>query len=308
MAMCSHTSAPSIQSLARRCLPAVALAATAAACGGAGSVSESEERELGAYQAAYIDSTAPLITDSVITGYVASLTRSMTSRTSRANLDWRYRVVNASLVNAMALPGGFLYVTRGLIEQSGGMDELAGVMAHEIGHVVRRHSVKQMRESKKQDVALLMLCTLTSACRGIGGAIAVQVGADAASAQYSQHDESEADSAAVAITAAAGIDPEGLPGFLQKVLEQRAEQPTPLEAFFASHPTDERRISALRRQIAAQGDLAARRLIRDTPEFHSVQERVRALPPAPPLPEEYSAAGGAYPSGAGEPSELSKEE
>jgi predicted Zn-dependent protease len=305
MAMCCLASAPKLQSLALRCLPAAVLAA-AAGCGG--SVSESDEREWGAYQAAYIDSLAPLINDSVITGYVASLARSMTSRTSRAKLDWRFRVVNASLVNAMALPGGFVYVTRGLIEQSGRMDELAGVMAHEIAHVVHRHSVKQMQESKKQDVALLMLCTLTSACRTIGGAIAVQVGADAATAQYSQHDESEADSAAVAITAGAGIDPEGLPAFLQKVLEQRTEQPTALDAFFSSHPTDEKRISALRRQIAALGDLAGRSLIQDTPEFHSVQDRLRAMPPAPPLPQEYSAAGGAYRSGAGGPNELSNEE
>jgi predicted Zn-dependent protease len=271
-------------------------------------VSESDERELGAYQAAYIDSTAPLISDSVITGYVASLTRSMASRTSRANLDWRVKVVNASLVNAMALPGGFLYVTRGLIEQSDRMDELAGVMAHEIGHVVHRHSIKQMQESKKQDVALLMLCTLTAACRTVGGAIAVQVGADAATAQYSQHDESEADSAAVAITTGAGIDPEGLPAFLQTVLEQRTEQPTPLEAFFASHPTDQARISALRRLITAQGDLAGRSLIRDTPEFHSVQEQVRALPPAPPMPKEYSSADGAIRSAIDGRNELPRRE
>jgi predicted Zn-dependent protease len=192
----------------------------------------------------------------------------------------------------MALPGGFLYVTRSLIEQSDSLDEVAGVMAHEIGHVVRRHSVKQMHEKKKQDVALLMLCTLTRACSTVGGAIAVQVGADAATAQYSQQDESEADSMAVVITSQAGIDPDGLPVFLQKMLEQRSEQPTPLDAFFASHPTDERRISALRRQIAALGELAGQRLIRDAPEFHSVQERLRALPPPPPLPKEYTAAGG----------------
>lgn len=291
MAMCCQISAPTIQSVARRCLPAIALAA-AVACGGSGSVSESEERELGAYQAAYIDSVAPLISDSIITGYVAALTRSMASRTSRADLDWRVKVVNTSLVNAMALPGGFLYVTRSLIEQSDSLDELAGVMAHEIGHVVRRHSVKQMHEKKKQDVALLMLCTLTRACSTVGGAIAVQVGADAATAQYSQQDESEADSMAVVITSQAGIDPDGLPVFLQKMLEQRSEQPTPLDAFFASHPTDERRISAVRRQIAALGELAGRRLIRDAPEFHSVQERLRALPPPPPLPQEYTAAGG----------------
>jgi predicted Zn-dependent protease len=277
---------PRLLRLARRSLPAAVLAATIAC-----SVSESDERVLGESQAAYIDSAVALISDSVIAGYVATLGRSMTSGTSRANIDWRFTVVNTSVVNAMALPGGFVYVTRGLIEQSGRLDELAGVMAHEIGHVVHRHSVSQMEQAEKRELALLMVCTLTNVCRTIGGGIAVQVGADAAAAQYSQRDETEADSAAVIIAANAGIDPEGLPAFLQKVLEQRTEQPTPLEAFFASHPTDQKRISALRRHITALGESPKRGLIRDTPEFHAVQDRVRALPPAPPLPQEYSAAG-----------------
>lgn len=261
--------------LARFCTAAIALATTIAC-----SVSESDERELGAYEAAYIDSTAPLIQDTAITRYVETLGSSLTSRTSRADLDWRFTVVNTSVVNAMALPGGFVYVTRGLIEQSDHMDELAGVVAHEIGHVVRRHSVNQLKESGKRDLALLMLCTLTRVCTTPEGAIAVQVGADASSAQYSQHDEAEADSAAVVITVAAGIDPEGLPAFLETVLAARTERPTIIDAFFASHPTDEARIWALRRQIAglrpSPGELR-----RDTPEFHAIQARVRALPPPP---------------------------
>jgi beta-barrel assembly-enhancing protease len=281
------TTGPRLLRLAGDVLPATALAATIAC-----SVSENDERLLGEYQAAHIDSAVSLISDSVIAGYVATLGRSMTSRTSRADLDWRFTVVNTSVVNAMALPGGFVYVTRGLIEQSGRVDELAGVMAHEIGHVAHRHSISQMEKAGKRELALLMVCTLTNACSTVGGAIAVQVGADATTAQYSQRDETEADSAAVVIAADAGIDPEGLPAFLQKVLEQRTEQPTPLEAFFASHPTDQKRISALRRHITALGESPERRLIQDTPEFHAMQDRVRAMPPAPPLPEEYSAAGG----------------
>jgi beta-barrel assembly-enhancing protease len=278
-----------LPSVAQRCLPAIALA-VATACGRGESVSESDERDWGAYQAGYIDSSVALISDSAITGFIDSLARSMTSRTSRADLDWQFRVANVSLVNAMALPGGFVYVSRGLMEQSGHAHELAGVMAHEIGHVVRRHSVEQLQRSAKERVALLMLCTLTNACSSVGGAIAVRVGTDAATAQYSQDDEREADSMAVVITAAAGIDPEGLPAFLQWMLDHRAEQPTPLEAFFASHPTDEARIAALRRQIRALGHSAQRKLIRDIPEFHTAQDRLQAMPPAPPLPEEYSAA------------------
>ena len=185
-------------------------------------------------------------------------------------------------VNAFALPGGYVYVTRGLIEQSDRLDELAGVMGHEIAHVVRRHTAKQIQEGRRQDAGLVLLCTLTGLCRTPGGAIAVQVGADARSAQYSQRHEEEADSVGVLITRRAGIDPEGLPLFLEKVLAQRAEQPTPLEAFFASHPTDESRIATLRREIAILGAPTSAPLIRDTPEFQAFRQRVRALPLPPP--------------------------
>jgi predicted Zn-dependent protease len=129
---------------------------------------------------------------------------------------------------------------------------------------------------------MILLCTLTGLCRTIGGAIAVQVGADAQTAQYSQRHETEADSVGVIITRGAGIDPEGLPVFLEKVLAQREAQPTPLEAFFASHPTDESRIAALRRHIAALGPSGVAAPLRDTPEFQAFRDRVRALPPPPP--------------------------
>lgn len=246
------------------------------------SVSEHEEREMGRTSAADIEANLPMVEDTVITHFVERLGRSMTDPTSRADLDWRFSVVNVWVVNAAALPGGFVYVTRGLIEQSEHLDELAGVMGHEIAHVVRRHSAKQMEHSEKQNVGLVLLCTLTGACGSLGGAIAVQVGADAQSAQYSQRHEAEADSVGVIITRQAGIDPAGLPLFLENVLARQALQPTPLEAFFASHPTDASRISALRRQIASLDPPREETLLRDSPEYQSIRARVRAMAPPPP--------------------------
>jgi predicted Zn-dependent protease len=175
-----------------------------------------------------------------------------------------------------------VYVTRGLIEQSNQLDELAGVMGHELAHVVRRHTAKQIQAGREQEAGVALLCALTGLCRTIGGAIAVQVGADAQTAQYSQRHEAEADSVGVIITRRAGIDPEGLPLFLETVLAQRAEQPTPLEAFFASHPTDESRIAALRRHIAVLGPSPEGALLRDTPEFQAFRDLVRRLPLPPP--------------------------
>ena len=248
------------------------------------SVTPDQERQIGARDAAQIDSEMPLIRDTVIEKFVTDLGHSMTSHTSRADLDWHFSVVNSPEVNAFALPGGFIYVNRGAIEQADRLDELAGIMGHEIGHVVRRHSVKQIEQAEKGQVAVVLLCTMTTACRTIGGRLAIRIGADAKSAHYSQKDEAEADSEGVVNTTRARIDPEGLPAFFQKLLDTRAQQPSLVESFFSTHPTDQSRVSATRAQIAALGPVAGPELMRDTPEFHAIQLRVKAIPPPPKAP------------------------
>jgi predicted Zn-dependent protease len=246
------------------------------------SVSQSDERQIGTANAAQIDSQLPLVHDSVITQYVATLGMKMASLTNRGDLDWHFAVVNSPEVNAFAIPGGFIYVNRGAIEQAHSLDELAGIMGHEIGHVVRRHSVKQMEKAERGRVELVLLCTLTRVCRTAAGRIAVGVGADAIAARYSQQDEAEADSEGVVNTLRAGIDPQGLPDFFEKLLDKQKTQPTAVEAFFSTHPTDQSRVAATRKQIAALGLKPDRQLLRDTPEFHAIQARVRALPAPEP--------------------------
>lgn len=269
---------------ARRCQAFVRLTrltlliVSVAAC----SVSPEQEVALGASDAAKVDSELPLIHDTLINQFVTNLGRSMAKGTSRADLDWHFSVVNSPQVNAFALPGGFIYVNRGVIEQADREDELAGIMGHEIGHVVRRHSVEQLQKRERGDVALVLLCTLTHVCRTLGGRVAIDVGANVVAARYSQHDEAEADSEGVVNTLRAGIDPEGLPSFFQKLLELQRRQPTEVEAFFSTHPTDASRVAATRKQIAALPRAPERVLRRDTPEFHTIQQRVHALPAAPP--------------------------
>jgi predicted Zn-dependent protease len=246
-------------------------------------VSPEQERAIGAADAARVDSSMPLIRDTAIVGFVTALGQSMASRTSRADLDWHFSVVNSPEVNAFALPGGFIYVNRGAIEQADRLDELAGIMGHEIGHVVRRHSVKQIEQAEKGDVGVVLLCTLTVACRTIGGRMAIRIGADAKSAHYSQHDEAEADSEGVVNTMRAGIDPEGLPTFFQMLLDKRTQEPSAVAAFFSTHPTDASRVAATRKQIS---DISPtpQDLMRDSPEFHVIQARVKAMPAPPKAP------------------------
>ena len=248
------------------------------------SVSQSDERAIGSANAAQVDSELPIVHDSVVDLFVTELGRSMASKTSRADLDWRFEVVNSPDVNAFALPGGFIYVNRGAIEQADRFDEIAGIMGHEIGHVVRRHSVKQIQGQERRVVGLVLLCTLTRICHTIGGRVAVQVGEDALSAKYSQHDEAEADSEGVVNTVRAGIDPEGLPAFFEKLFEEQKRQPSLVETFFSTHPSDESRVAHTRKQIAGLKLDPKQELRRDTPDFHAIQERVRAWP-APPKPD-----------------------
>ncbi len=161
---------------------AVASLVTAAAC----SVSQDREVAMGEKDAAKIESEVPVVHDTAVDRFVTELGRSMASRTRRADLDWHFTVVNSPEVNAFALPGGFVYVNRGAIEQAERLDELAGIMGHEIGHVVRRHGVEQMQKTRRGEVGLVLLCTLTRACSTIGGRVAVDVGANVKSRRSSR--------------------------------------------------------------------------------------------------------------------------
>jgi len=128
-----------------RLSPVAALVVLVAAC----SVSQDQEVALGRQNAAEINAQLPIVTDPEISDYIQALGKSIASKTSRADLDWHFYVVNTKQVNAFALPGGFIYVNRGLIESADRLDELTGTLGHEIGHVIERHSVKQMQSAQQ---------------------------------------------------------------------------------------------------------------------------------------------------------------
>lgn len=249
----------------------------ASACG----VSEDQEVELGRRNAEEINSHLPLVQDAAVTAYVDSLGMAIARTTPRADLQWRFFVVNSPEVNAFALPGGFVYVNRGLIERAERLDELAGALGHEIGHVVRRHSVRQLEKQRGANVAVALGCTLTRLCEGDVARTAIQVGGAALFARYSRQDEAEADSDAVVNVVHAGIDPRGIPSLFERLLEERRTSPMRIEAFFASHPLEEDRIRATEREIAALDPAQLDGLRRDDAAYQRFKARLSALPPAP---------------------------
>ena len=190
--------------------------------------------------------------------------------------------MNTRQVNAFALPGGYVYVNRGLIESTKKLDELTGTLGHEIGHVIQRHSVKQMQNAEKANAGLAVVCTLTSICQNGLAQAAVQVGGTALFAKHSRLDELQADSEGVVNVTRAGYDPQGIPDLFQVLLKERQYQPTVVEGWFASHPLEETRIVRAKELIAQMKLDSSRALIVDNPQFQAFKTRVSELPAPPP--------------------------
>lgn len=255
------------------CLAVVLLAA----CG----VSQQQEVELGASSAAQVSAQLPLVRDAGVVSYVTELGTRLARVTDDRNLSWHFTVVDSKEVNAFALPGGWIYVNRGLIERATNMSQLAGVIAHEIGHVTRRHSVQQMQQAEGANIGVSLLCTLTRVCESGVSQAAINVGGSALFAKFSRADETEADAEAVATTIKAGISPDGIPEMFRILLNARRTNPGALEAFFASHPLEEDRIGSTEAQIRSYPGRQVQQLTKDTPAFQSFRRRLLALPPSP---------------------------
>ena len=257
----------------------VAVALGISACG----VSQQQEVQLGQQESAQIQQQLPLVQDPLINQYVSSLGNQIASKTSRADLQWQFYVVNTDVVNAFALPGGIVYVNRGVLERADKMDELAGVMAHEIEHVVRRHSVKQMEQMQGANVGVALACTLTNICSNQAAAAAINVGGTAIFAKFSRADEVQADEGGFRNVINAGISPEGMLSFFQKLLaeEQQSGSSSAVSSWFSDHPGTQDRIQDIQNMLAQTPAATLRRLTTDTQAFQQMKRRVMSLPPAP---------------------------
>jgi predicted Zn-dependent protease len=245
------------------------------------STSQDQEVAIGRQNAEEVNARLPILRDPESADYVQQLGMSMAAKTSRSDLDWKFFIVDSKDVNAFALPGGFIYVNRGLIDHARELDELAGALGHEIGHVVLRHSVQQMAQGTKANIAVSLGCTLTRICNSGLARAAIQLGGAAYFARYSRRDEAQADSVAVENVMRAGIDPHGIPVLFERLLEERKTSPLRIEAFFASHPMEEDRIRATAAEINAIDPAELRSLKRDDPGYQAFKARLKLLPRAP---------------------------
>jgi len=258
----------------------VALALATAGC----AVSTEQEVQMGQQYSGEIAKTLPLVNDPKIIAYLTTLGGTLTKVADDRGLQWSFHLVDSKDINAFAVPGGFIYVNRGLVERAENMSQLAGVLGHEIGHVTRRHSVNQIKKKQGAGILVAAGCVVFRACGSEGVADAINVTSGIAFAKFSRNDESEADAEGVKTVIRAGIDPNGIPEMFEILLKERKERPDAVSTLFASHPLEENRVAESRALIKTYDPAVLRSLKKDDDAFHDFKQMVLALPP-PPAPK-----------------------
>ena len=194
-------------------------------------ISEEDESRIGAEQHDQILAEfGGAYEDQAVAAYVDSIGQFLALTSERPNVKFTFTVLNSPIVNAFALPGGYVYVTRGLLALAGDEAELAGVIAHEIGHVAARHGAQRMSNTMLANLGIGLLGLLFDSEQIAGIA---QVGALAVIQSYSREQEHEADSLGVNYLSRAGFDPEAMASFLGKLKAH-----SQLEAMIAGQPID----------------------------------------------------------------------
>ncbi|MEO7539854.1 MAG: M48 family metallopeptidase [Pyrinomonadaceae bacterium] len=252
-----------------------------------------DDIKLGREAAAQVERKMPVLRDADATNYVERVGRrlvaSIPQQFQQPEFNYTFQVVNARDINAFALPGGPMYVNRGMIESARNEGEMAGVMAHEISHVALRHATAQAtkQSSAKNTLGTLGLILGGAILGGQGGAQLGAIGAAAWMTKYSREYETQADTLGAQIMADAGYDPRDLANVFRTIQgESRSGAPQ----WLSSHPDPGNRFEKINRE--AQYLNVSPNPIKITRDFERVQAKFRAMPRARSLAEIERYGGG----------------
>lgn len=257
-----------------------------------------DDIKLGRQAAAEAEQQFPLLRDGEVQSYVERvgnrLVAAIPSEFQHPGFQYYVRVINARDINAFALPGGPMYVNRGMIEAARREGEMAGVMAHEISHVALRHGTAQATKGQKYGTLAGILGIAGQIIGGPAGA-AAQIAGQGVGVyflKFSREYETEADILGAQIMARAGYDPRDLAAMFQTIERQGGGSSG---GFLSSHPSPQNRYARINQEAQY---LRVQNPIRDTGEFARIQARLRGQGPAPSMAE-IARSGQRYPAEGG---------
>jgi predicted Zn-dependent protease len=243
-------------------------------------IAEPEEVKIGGELAATLLGAAPLVADPALQAYVNKVGMWLAIQSERPGLPWKFGVIASDNVNAFATPGGYVLITKGLYDRMRNESELAGTLAHEIAHVVRKHQLKALQSALSTEA----LQGMTSAVGSMTGnstlnsaSQVVQGGKELFLRGLDKEDEYEADRMGAVIAARGGYTPYGLVGVLQTL--SAAPTDGAFALLFKTHPTPVSRLEKLGAAMGTKLD-ALPNAVDDTPGF--VRLRNPPLPAPPP--------------------------
>lgn len=220
--------------------------ATTGCSGGGGgllSIDEKSEIDIGQQAAADLEHQYGVVNDSVQTPRIQRIGRVIAASSPRPNLPWSFRILNSNDINALSLPGGPVYVTRGLINMGLSDAELAGVIGHEEAHIVERHSVKAIQRGMTYSLLSQLVLGRSSRAVQTAANLAIQY---ALELPHSRADEYQADDVGMRLAYNVGYNPQGMVAFLQRLQQVAGRSGMP--AWMSTHPLTSDRIVRAQRE------------------------------------------------------------
>lgn len=225
-------------------------------------IGEQQEIQMGREADQQISQQLGLYPDQELQAYVNRLGQQLAAKSERPDLPWTFRVVDDPVVNAFALPGGFIYVTRGLLSHLTSEAELVSVLGHEIGHVTGRHSVEQMSKAQLAQVGLIAGMILQPELANYGDL--ATTGLQLMFLKYGRDDEREADSLGLRYLNQQNYDPREMSDVFRTLARVSAQQGQGrIPGWLSTHPTPEDRIQRINAQVAELGNVSNRTIGRE---------------------------------------------
>ena len=242
-------------------------------------VSVEQEVEIGKQANAQVRKEVPELRDAETVSYVRGIGRTLVAHAAGPKYPYSFSIADHREINAFALPGGPVWIHRGVLQAATSESQLAGVVAHEVAHISQRHAAAQLT---KATIANWGLGVMGALLGNDGSATAAKMAAGFLAGgiflEFGRDDEREADRVGLQMLTRAGWDGRGMVELFEILRQEQKRDPSRVDVFFSTHPPPQDRIDRLKQEAAK-----SRRGRRDSPRFHAIKARLLKLAPPKPM-------------------------